>query len=88
MTGFLDELSPEPVSTHIDVLHLHAAFLEEPILQAGDGLVLVHVQACVEIKEVIRAHELPLRRAEGHGAGDVAATTDGAGVIAIQVFTM
>ena len=52
------ELVVAYVSTLIDVLHLNTALLVEPILETGNGFVLVHAQFGIEITEVVMINNM------------------------------
>ena len=49
----MHKLVPVDVGTLVNVLHLQAAFLVEPILKAGNCLMLIHAQCCVKVEKVI-----------------------------------
>ena len=75
------------ISTLIDILHLEAALLEEPVLQTGNRLMLVHAERGVEIEEVIRAYELQ-SFVQGNGTSNVGTTAGGTSVLTFYIFPM
>ena len=75
------------IGTLIDILHLEAALTEDPVLQTGDSLVLIHAKGSVEIEEIIRANELQAF-IQRDGTRDVSTTASGASVLTFYIFPM
>ena len=87
MVGTMDELPSLSVCTLVDILHLEAAFFVEPVLKAGDSLVLIHAQRGVKVEEVVRTYDVE-SFGYGYVACHVGATAGSTAVLAFQIFAM
>ena len=84
----MHKLITSDVCTLIDILQLHAALLEEPVLESCDDLVLILSEVGVEVEEIVRAHKLHFGCSQGHRACQVGSTAYCISVIAFEVFPM
>ena len=87
MIGSVGELPFQYVCAFVDILHLKAALLVEPILQTSNDLVLIHAERGVEIEEVVGSHDVEALD-YGNIACNIATTAGSTAVFAFQVFPM
>ena len=88
MVAVLNELVAGDICALIDILHLRTATLEEPVLNAGDGFVLVIAEVGVEVEEVVGTDKLDLRCAKGYGASHVGTPAMGIAIPSLKIFAV
>ena len=83
----LEEGTVVSIGILIYILYLKTAFLEEPVLEAGNYLVHVSVVIDIEVEEVVGCYKIEVLE-ETNGACDVSTATDSGIVLTAKEFTM